>query len=208
MNKVQRVILRLNEKIWQKKLQKKNRNIDFTLITNNCIGGVIYHNLGLQFQSPTVNLYIKGKEYLEFVKNFERYSRIKMKETKEEGINFPIGLLDSESGDLYPVKVYFQHYSSFEEALEKWEKRIKRINFKNVYVIWEFYDNLYDLELLREFDSLPIKKKIILHRPIEEFKDAFVFDEFPMRVGGILEYEGFSGKRKIDRFDYVQFLND
>lgn len=28
------------------------RNKDFTLITSNCVGGIIYHELGLPFLSP------------------------------------------------------------------------------------------------------------------------------------------------------------
>lgn len=33
-------------------------NSDITILSNNCIGGIIYHKLGLRFKSPTINLLI------------------------------------------------------------------------------------------------------------------------------------------------------
>lgn len=36
----------------RKKLLKKN----ITIISNNCTGGFVYHDLGLRFNSPTINL--------------------------------------------------------------------------------------------------------------------------------------------------------
>jgi uncharacterized protein (DUF1919 family) len=32
-------------------------NKEVTIFSSNCIGGVIYHDLGLRFMSPTINLF-------------------------------------------------------------------------------------------------------------------------------------------------------
>lgn len=34
------------------------QNKDFSIISNHCMGGIISHDLGLEFKSPTVNLKI------------------------------------------------------------------------------------------------------------------------------------------------------
>ena len=41
---------------YKQKLIKRLKNKNFTLITNNCTGGVIYNRLGLKFLSPTIKL--------------------------------------------------------------------------------------------------------------------------------------------------------
>ena len=39
----------------------KNKNKDFTLICQNCLGGVIYSFLDLPFMSPTINVFIEDE---------------------------------------------------------------------------------------------------------------------------------------------------
>lgn len=57
----------------RKGLDKRNRarltNPNPTVFASNCNGGVMTHDLGLQFRSPTVNLYIRPKEYVRFLGN-------------------------------------------------------------------------------------------------------------------------------------------
>ena len=55
----------VTNKIWdrnRKKINKKYRselkNKDFTIFSCNCTGGVLYHDLGMKFLSPTINLYM------------------------------------------------------------------------------------------------------------------------------------------------------
>ena len=44
--------------------REKLKNNDFTIISSECAGGVIYHDLGLRFDSPTINLWFKPDDYL------------------------------------------------------------------------------------------------------------------------------------------------
>ena len=47
--------------------KKRLKNKDFTLLTPNCLAGIIYHNLGLQFSSPTINIQFNDKtEFYKF----------------------------------------------------------------------------------------------------------------------------------------------
>lgn len=68
-------------------MQSKLINENFSLITNNCDGGVIYNHLGLKFLSPTVNvnLYIKDEDYDLFCENLRDFLiNGELKEIKSE----------------------------------------------------------------------------------------------------------------------------
>ena len=78
------------------------------------MAGIIYHELGLKFNSPTINLYIKKEEFLNLVNHLKEYKNAKMIEIKEKDIDYPIGkLINKKYGD---ITIYFMHYNSFEEA--------------------------------------------------------------------------------------------
>lgn len=64
-------------KFLRRKLNKKNQlklnNHSFSLIASNCVGGVITHELGMRFDSPTVNLFFYPEDYLKLLSNFKYY---------------------------------------------------------------------------------------------------------------------------------------
>lgn len=49
--------------------KKRLANRNFTILCNNCVGGVILHELGERFNSPTVNLFFGAEDYIKFWKN-------------------------------------------------------------------------------------------------------------------------------------------
>lgn len=107
------LLRRINEKIYLKALRKRNKNHSPSIICNNCIAGVIYHNLGLKFTSPTINLYIPGEDYLNFVRYIKEYQNAALIEIDSDK-PFPVGQLCLNG---YPkVSVFFQHYTNFNEA--------------------------------------------------------------------------------------------
>ncbi len=203
-------IIKSCEKKYLKKLRKRNQNLTPTIVCNNCIAGVIYHNLGLQFQSPTINLFIKGEEYLEFVKNFEYYSKCDVVEVHDEDQPYPVGKIVPNDDEHKEIKIFFQHYKSFDDAKKKWLERYKRVNWNNVYFLWEFYDTVYDNALMDEFDQLEgINHLLILHKNFSHIKNAVYVscytDDKPKAK--ILQYDGITGKRYLEEFDYVSYLN-
>lgn len=205
-----RYIIRIKEKWHIFHLRRRNKNTNPTIVCNNCIAGIIYHNLGLKFNSPTINLFIKGQDYLEFVKNFEYYSKCDLVEVFEENINYPIGKIVANDNEHQDIFVYFQHYTSFSKAKEKWVERYARVNWDNVFYIWEFYDTMYDNKYMVEFDSLQNINQILLtHKDFDYLNNCFTLscynDDKP--VAKVLEYKGLTGKRFLDEFDYVGFIN-
>lgn len=52
----------------RKRINTKNRerldNKDFSLLSSNCLGGFILHDLGLRFNSPFINLWLKPGDFI------------------------------------------------------------------------------------------------------------------------------------------------
>lgn len=89
----------------------KNKLINnrFSILSTNCIGGIIYHNLSIQFQSPTVNLWIKNRDYIKMIQNLKYYLEQELVEVIDKEVKYPIGRIDD-------VLIHFNHYKSFNEA--------------------------------------------------------------------------------------------
>ncbi len=119
-------------------MKGKLQNRDFSIISQNCIGGVFYHDMGLQFTSPTINLYFTCPDFVKFVLNLDHYLALTPQMTWGE--EYPVGYLED-------VAICFQHYDSCSEALKKWEERKKRINREKVVVLCsdmeEFSEEVY-----------------------------------------------------------------
>lgn len=189
----------------RKKLCNKNPSI----ISSNCIGGIIYHDLNLQFNSPTINLFFKPKDYITFLENLDGFLKCKPVEVKQEKYNYPIGeLVYNES----KITINFMHYKSFDEALRKWEERKKRIDFNNLFIIWEAPNkNGPNKELLDRFLKLKYENKVLItgcNCPVIDNRilKLNLYNK-KYQPGKIMEYRVLSYKRYLDIFNYVEFLN-
>lgn len=186
------------------KQRKRLQNKDFSIISSNCNGGVISHDLGVRFNSPTINLYMSAQDYLKLSKNLEYYMQADLQEIKDTEFSFPVGLLGGE------IKLYFQHYKNFEEAKTKWIQRAKRVNLKNLFFITTDRDGA-DYDFLKEIDALPYPNKLIF--TAKEYPDiscAVYCPEFEKDgcVGIMSDFCGWNGKRCYDKyFDFVEWLN-
>lgn len=185
--------------------KKRLKNTDFTLLCNNCNGGIVCHDLGLQFRSPTVNLFFYKDHFFKFCENFEYYIAQPLTQC-----NDPIHKPQSE----YPVcnlgdlELHFLHYESFEQAKQKWDSRTTRLNRDNMFVMWSFFGGTNE-EWLARFDRLPFERKVAFtEREFPEYKSAFCIHGFEDGGLGVLSlYQGVKGRRVIDQFDYVNWFN-
>lgn len=188
--------------IYKRKKRMKLKDPDFSIIACNCVGTCIYYDLGMQFLSPTINLTIGMNDFVKFAENLEWYLEKEILELKEEK-ECPAGML----GD---VKINFVHYDSFQEGVQKWEERKKRINWDNLFFMGaERGDCTY--ETLRRFDRLPYKNKVVFtHVEYPEISSAYYIKGFETEdeLGMILNFKPqFLKRRYLDDFDYVTFLN-
>ncbi len=108
------------------RMRKKREEKDISIISQNCIGGVFYHDMGMQFLSPTINLFFKCPDFMKFVLNLDYYLDLDLRMTWGE--EYPVGYLDD-------VTIYFQHYETCSEAEKKWNERKIRINRDKIVVL-------------------------------------------------------------------------
>ncbi len=190
-------------KLYNKRNAKKLKNKDFSVIASNCNGAFLLHDLGLRFNSPFVNLWMKPDDYVKMLSNLRYYLNCELEFVEEDGINYPIGLLDD-------VRIYFQHYTTAEQAKEKWVERSKRINYENLFIMFTDRDGC-TYQNLCDFDALPYKNKVVFtHIPYPELKSAFYIQgwESEESVGLCFEYKSsFSIKKHYDDFDYIKWFN-
>lgn len=167
IRKVRNVKTKANNR-WICKQRRKNliSPNDFSIISNNCWGGLVYQYFGLPYNSPTIGLFFMDDDYIKFLEKFDYYisqplkfitieeSRYKQKLQSESTakMSYPIALLDD-------VEIHFLHYKSTTEAKEKWNRRLKRIN-RNRILVKMSQRSLNSDDILDRFEALPFKNKI------------------------------------------------
>lgn len=192
---------------YRKKRAARLKRSDFSIICTNCIGGVMYHDLGLEFLTPTVNLTISMPDLVKMAGDLKWYMDQPLREL-ESGGPFPVALLGEGER---AVQVNFLHYDTFRDAAEKWEERKRKINYDCIVLMGTDRNNC-DYETLRRFDRLPYPNKIVFtHIPYPEFSSARYipgFEDQP-EIGTLTNFKPqFRQRRYMDGFDYVSFLNN
>lgn len=204
------------ESLFAKQNQRKLNNTDFSIISNNCWGGVVYEHFGLIKQSPTIGGYFFADDYLLFIANLKEYmSRdikiISLEESKyknkiiENGTpNAIVGILEGNS-KLPPVEIIFLHYNDKNTIINKWNRRRERINYNNL--IFKFsLQNGCTKKQLEIFDNmvLPGKKFMFTNRKedIEKYSCAVYYPGFERAAQ--IENDTFYWNKY---FDVIQFIN-
>lgn len=168
-NRIQNSIVHRIQKYTNKyigKLRLTNlKSKSFTVISNNCWAGSVYRYYNLPYNSPTVGLYFFSRDYIKFLNNLRYYcthriecidvSQSKYRELliSKHQENVPIGRIDD-------IEVIFLHYSSFAEAKEKWQRRVNRIVWGNLFIKMSEMNGC-TIDDIYEFDKLPFENKVI-----------------------------------------------
>ncbi|MDM0445791.1 DUF1919 domain-containing protein [Clostridium perfringens] len=184
------------------------RNKNFTIISNNCWGGFVYNKFGIKYNSPFVGLFMYAQDYINLLERFDSidFFEIKFIDIEESkykkyikgenrNINYPIGLIDDD------LEIHFLHYKSKEEAIEKWTRRAKRINYENL--IFKFSDrDLCTPELIYRFEKLNFKNKICFTaKEYRNYKSCIQIKEFKDKE--FVEFEWMYYERYVDIKKYL-----
>jgi uncharacterized protein (DUF1919 family) len=160
-------------KLWRRRLaagimRARVTNRDFTIISNDCFGGMAYEELDMRYDSPFVGLFVMPNDYMRLLSNLRWCQQpLQFKtESRQERINiwranvlqkmYPIGVLGDD------VEVHFLHYRSRDEAAAKWERRAQRIHWDNLLVKICWHEQECMESWLREFDAMPFARKLAL----------------------------------------------
>lgn len=128
-----------------------------SILSNTCLGGMVYNELCLEFNSPTIGGVSEGKEYIKFLNKLDEYAKYDMefyRMTKEADYiypsGYPVGIINNE------IKWIFVHSSDIEMSIEQWNKRRERINFDNLHALMVITNE----EDAYEFDNCKIENKL------------------------------------------------
>ena len=123
-------------------LRKKLKVSDFSIISQNCVGGVIYHMLGLPMLSPTVDMFIEDDSFIKLTQDPYKY----LHDLEPYAVS---ERTDGNDGHPYPVigvgdiTLNCMHYQCCDEAIEAWNRRRTRVNYNKIMVIaasWDLHD--------------------------------------------------------------------
>lgn len=158
----------IRNKVMIKKVQGKVYLSDISLISMNCIGGTFYHDMNCKFLTPTVNLFFTASDFIKFVNDLDYY--LSFTPVVEMGEKYPIGTLDD-------IKIFFMHYDSCEDALQKWEDRKKRVNPKKIFVIM-VEQNGFSKEDFESFKKIKYPKILFVNNKVYECEDSVYFSQY------------------------------
>lgn len=197
INKIQRIFI-------NRRLKSRLQNHGMTVISANCVGAFILHDLNEPFNSPFVNLYLSPNDFVRYLQNIEFYQRQSLTFIQSEK-PYPVAKLAD-------LKVHFMHYRNSQEAQQKWLARSARMNLDNLFIMMTDKDDAQGIayEDLAAFDQLPFKNKVVFTRkPYPEFKSAFYIKGFEKQnqVGDLFTFSGWNGVKYYDQFDYVTWFN-
>lgn len=196
--------------IWRRPLKKRfaqrlnNRN--FVLISSNCIGGCLLHDVGEEFNTPTINLVIDN--FVPFCERLMYY--LQLSPVVGNTDTYPIAYLED-------ISIQAIHYKSAQEFLDAWTRRTIRLfdKIKNgaEIVIMAADTQLQEIDAKERFLALPYRKVCFTSkREWTNDNDVFVYiPEFEgeEHVGDLTKYAGISGVRIFEKyFDCISFLNN
>lgn len=154
----------LRRKIWTYFIKKEIevlKNETFVMISNNCYSGQVYQMFNLPYNSPFAGMFLYGPCYLKLLKNLNHYLQqplkfIEYSSYPDRPTTYPVAML-------HDIELHFSHYTTEEEAAEKWNRRTQRlleVTDKDRYFFVISDRERVDADLIREFHRLPFAHKL------------------------------------------------
>lgn len=190
--------------------RRKLKNSNFSILCSNCMGGIIYHRLGHIFLSPTINMWFDQTDFVYFLLHLDAYL--------EEPLCFvatseatPVATMGGHDTDLPLITLHFNHASSEKDAARDWNRRKKRINRDNLYIIMYLRDGL-TVSQAHLLDHYPCKNKVIFtEEPIGELSWSYYLapnlrSQYPNPTA-YLGKDVFGVRWYEKKWDFISFLN-
>ena len=201
MKKIRNLFIKIKDKLKKRKLRKKLKSTDFTIISNNCWGSFTYQKYGLMYRSPTIGLYILGHDFVKLCSDWENYFQYDLEFISWNKASYYYALKNEKPfpvAKLKDIEIYFMHYHSEKEADDKWYRRIKRINPNHM---------IFKLSQREECSEEDIKKFLSLSI---EHKVCFSYENIPgaINIPELKEFVGDEMELINKYFDDLDILNE
>lgn len=204
-----RLAMRFRRKAFLRRQRERLTCRDFTLITNNCLGGILYHQLGMRFLSPTINIAIFPEDYIAFCQDLAYYVGCRLVDVSAEMERpYPVGRLIPTDTEHRPVTLHFIHYASFAEAAERWAARVGRINYDRLIFLYDHTQGPNEA-LFRAFEALPGRKLAIVQEKMAGAEHYCILPAYDAarNLSHLFDRDGYTGRRVCNRYDFVAFFN-
>lgn len=190
--------------------RRKLKNRQFSILSQNCVGCVMLHDLGQPFNSPTVNLYMSSPDYIVFLERPSVFIGQQLTFVESDK-RYPKGLLYyDDDGIEKSISLYFPHDNDIEKIQNDWLRRSKRVMYDNLFVIATDRDGL-TRDILDRFSKLPYEHKILLSsKPYPEYPFVQYYKEYKEldQLTSMVNIVNIFGKREYGQgWDYVNWLN-
>lgn len=197
--------------LYTQKMRKKLIDDKFVIVSSNCIGGCLLHDLGMPLDTPTVNITIP--EFCTFCENLERYINLEPKEGEIHQNGYPTAKLGGDIG-LKEITINCVHYESFSDFREAWLRRSGRMQqrIKEGYKIILFASDaqLKENDAINRFHNLPYNK-ICFTSCISLYPEFVIVPRFigQQNVGDISAYATMLKQARIfeKAIDCTQVIN-
>lgn len=157
---------------------------DTSIISSNCFAGRIMQDLGMEYNTPTLGLWIMPDDFSKLCANLRKYMAMEPKLLEhsknalgEEKHANPSSHHDYPMGQLGDVEIHFLHYHTPEEAFSKWKRRAERINYDKLLFIGMEQNGCTEDDV-RAFDALPYKNKIFFCSQPYPYSSVIYIPEF------------------------------
>lgn len=132
---------------------------------------MIYESYNLPKESPTVGMFFMAKDYIEFLSDLRGYVNgkltfIKPEESRWKDMpqvsedkrfgSYSVGVLSNGKNS---IEIFFLHYHSEQEAREKWERRVQRINWNKLLIKFNDQNGCTEKEV-NKFMKMAYKNKL------------------------------------------------
>lgn len=177
-----------------------------SILSNNCLGGLVSHDLGLRFDSPTVNLCMPLPSFVLLMEHLDEALVARVEESSDKATPYPVGILKLTAGD---ILLHFMHYRCFSSAVKTWQKRSERVVKERLVIIAAENVRCDDSVLLR-FHSLPFPKVLLTaeQRTVDLLgAEAFFVSGLTPTHLAFTDFCGLFGKRFYHQFDWVDWLH-
>ena len=181
---------------------------DFSILSSDCIGGILYHDLKKPFSSPTINLFFREDNYsfLNFCLDTSYYCNKELVFLNSN--SYPKAVIRGDLGhqDIY---INFMHYLTIDDAKESWQRRCARLSKKQIFIYLKFKLDENDISLINSIDNIFVITSNRTNKLFLDNKNIHVskyLSKQGQNNGKIMSFYGLAGSRNYDDMKIMEYL--
>ncbi len=140
---------------------------DISFISQNCIGGVVYHDMKKRFYTPTINVDFNSSDFIKFVNNIDSYLQKDINMYYEDDVI--VGQIDD-------IKIYFIHDHDIVKTEKNWNRRKNRLIRDKLFIIATDRNGFGEKEF-KEFKKISYPKALVTRNEKWKNEDFVIYLE-------------------------------